>query len=794
MKRQLLFSIIFQVFVFSQISAQNVSLYGNIIDQNNKEPLPAASVALYVTQDSTLISGTVTDTTGAFKLEHLSRGNFFLIASFIGFLNDTIAPILLTDHNVDLGIIELKATTLLLEDVRITSGMPVMTNELDKKVYHVDKDILAETSSVSEILQNIPSVTVDINGGITLRNTSNITFFLNGKPSALLRRNASAVLQQIPASSIKQIEIITNPSAKYRPDGVGGIINIVLKKEKTKGLNGQASVQGGNEYRYNAGLNLNYGMERLKLYGNYELRHSDSKVLYTDNRVYKDSLTRQPAGTYSENGYSRTNALAHNILAGLNYELNDQNSLEVSGSYFQQNSLHHSFSGIHSCDSLKVPVTSLSNHSTNNECEKERELNFTLDHQFGNNEDHNLSIDATYAGYDEQEDKNVNQTYLIPADNYRISHYLIRKSGHQQEISVEYNLPTGSDAESNFGYAGEFIFDNIRYNNDQGRNQFLFNQEVHALYALYGQSFDHFDLKAGLRGEAAFLRSHLVIPFDSLVHQRYYKLFPTLHLGYSLSEKEEFSLGYSKRLNRPDADGLNPNPEFSDPWNAEAGNPDLKPEQIHAIELGYTYNGKQISVTSSLYYRYKYDAFTSTFHNLADSIVLVTTSNLNTRRSGGVEGTLSGTLFKKWDYQLSADVFYTTIDASDLGYSANKSAVSGNLKVYSLIRFVSQSYFQLNGYYYFPSINPQGRRESFYYLNFGLKQNLFRNKASLTFTATDFIHTYKIRYTIDSATLTQATSIQRQHPVFYLGFIWRFNNNDKKDKKELDFEGEGLVK
>lgn len=782
-------SFVFVIFS-NKAKSQSVEISGKIVEKSSREPLPSASVVLYRQFDSAFMEGTISDTLGLFRIGQLSKGNYSIVVSFIGFIPDTISGILLTE-NKDVGVVELKPSELLLDEVSITSDKSIMTTELDKKVYHVDLDIMAESSSASEILQNIPSVTVDINGGITLRNTSNITYFLNGKPSALLRRNASSVLEQIPASSIERIEIITNPSAKYRPDGVGGIINIVLKKDAKRGLTGQLSAHAGNEGRYNANLNLNYGTEDVKIFGNYGLRHSNGSILYTDSRTYKDSLSQAIINYYDETGHSKTNALSHNAFAGINYDINNYNNMELSGSYFLQNSLHHGNSEIGALDSVSHPDYNITNVQTNDEKEEEGELNFTWEHTFKNNEDHSLTFEATYAAYDEQVDKTFYQTYTFPHNIVDTSNYLIQKSGNQQEVLLDYVSPIGEDAEFESGYAGEFIFDDIRYTNNAVKSRFLFNQQIHAVYALYGQSIESFSFKAGLRAEQTFIKSHLTFPTDSLIPNNYFKVFPTLHLAYDFSDNKQLSLSYSKRLNRPDPDELNPFPEFSDPRNAEAGNPNLKPEQIHSLELGYQYSSNAFSISSSLYYRYKYDAFTALFENIGDSIVLYTTTNLNTRQSGGLEGVLSGSLFGFWTYSLTADVFYTTINASNLGYT-NKSSISGNLKGYSLFRFAKNSSVQLNAYYYFPSITPQGKRDAFYYFNIGFKQNLFKNRASITLTGTDVFHTYEIKYNIQSSALDQFTTIQRRQPVFYIGCIWRFNNYKEKDK--IEFEGDGLVK
>lgn len=790
MKKYKLAIVLISLLLFSiAVIAQQFEIKGRIVEQTTLETLPGASIAIYSKIDATLIKGAVADTVGIFKIQHLKRGNYLLVCSFIGFINDTLSVNL--HGNKNLGDISLKASILLLEEVSLTTNKPILSYNLEKKIYHVDQDIMARSGTVTEILQNIPSITVDINGVITLRNTSNITYFINGKPSALLRRNPSAILQQMPASSIERIEIITNPTAKYRPDGVSGILNIVLKKESSEGFSGQINANIGNEERYNTNINMNYAKEDFKLFGNYGFRHSNGIVLFEDKRTYKDSISKFPEEYYNETGSSQTKALSHNAFAGVNYNFNDFNNIELSATYFYQKSKHHGNSNISGFNSLEVLDYRFINKQTNDEFEKEGELNFTYEHSFKNNESQSLSLEATYAAYNEREDKSFNQIYSLPDNHSDISKYLIQKGGHQSEILVDYTLPFGEDAEFESGYAGEFIYDNIQYTNNSQSNKFLFSQQLNALYALYGQSIGKFNYKAGLRAEQTFIKSHLVFPTNSLVSNNYFKIFPTIHLGFKLNNNKQISLSYSKRLNRPDSDELNPYPEFSDPRNAEAGNPNLKPEQIHSLEFGYRFSKNKFSIISALYYHYKYDAFTTIIENIGDNIVLYTTTNLNTRQSGGLESALSGKLFKIWDYNLAGNIYYSTIDASNLGYT-NKSSISGNLKGYSLFKIANNTFIQLNAYHYFPSITPQGRREPYYYINAGFKQNLLKQKASLTITGTDVFHTYKIKYNINSTQFDQFTNISRNQPIWYIGFIWRVNNFS--DKEKLNFEKNGLVK
>jgi len=277
-----------------------------------------------------------------------------------------------------------------------------------------------------------------------------------------------------------------------------------------------------------------------------------------------------------------------------------------------------------------------------------------------------------------------------------------------------------------------------------------------------------------------------------MVKNDYFKPYPTLHLSYALADNHEIGLSYSKRINRPDADELNPNPEFSDPRTAEAGNPNLKPQQIHSIELGYHAKGEKFAFTPTLYYRYKYDAFTSIKTTIGDSIILTTIQNLDSRQSAGLEIILSGNPHKNLNFNLSANVFYDQIDATGLGFSDKKSVVSADVKFYSVINITPTTLFQLNLYYYSPRITPQGQRDQYYYANAGFKQQLFKKQAALTLTVSDVFHTYKISRETAIPELVQRTKYNRKGAVIYLGFTWFFNAQNNGTEKELKFEGEGL--
>ena len=772
--------------------AQSGTVSGQVVEMASDEPLQYATVALFRAHDSVSeINGTTTDVDGKFQFPQVNSGAYFLKVSYVGFKN-TKTHVFNHSGHTDLGQIKIEADRILLEDVTVSGEKSALVHTVDKKIYNVGQDILSETGSATEILQNIPSVSVDVNGNVTLRGTSSILFLVNGKPSALLRRSAASALEQIPAATIERIEVITNPSAKYKPDGTGGIINIVLKKDTRQGLNGQVSAGVGNEKRYNANLNLNYGSEKVNVFGNYGIRHSERRINYSDNRIYRDSTGNEILLYYSEDAGSQSNALAHIASAGLEYNLNDNNTLELSGDFFSQNSLHKSVSEIAEDDSGHQPKSRITSNETNDEFEHELEMSATWEHQFNDNEDHSFSIDATRSSYNEQEDQTYYEVFTLPQPASDTETNLVQKQGDQTEISAEYALALNEDAQLEAGYYGEFIHEDIRYTKNREPDRFVLNQDVHALYLLLEKELDDFTFKAGLRAEQAYIKSHLLQPIDSLIPNDYFKLFPTLHLAYDLSDNSTIGLSYSRRINRPDADELNPNPEFYDPRNAEAGNPNLKPQQIHSVELAFHTRGEKLSFSPALYYRYTYDAFTAIKRPESDSILITTIENLNSRQSAGFEGIISSSPLPYLDMNLSTDIFYDQIDATSLGYSDKKSVVSVNFKFHSYLKATKKTMIQVDAYYYSPRITPQGQRNQFFYMNAGVRQQLFGKHAAATFTISDIFHTYRISREIDVPELYQETKYQRKGAVFKFGFTWFIRSTNINNDKELKFEGEGL--
>ncbi len=614
----LIFFNVFSAFVNPVISPAKGILAGKIVEKETQVPMPDANVVLFNANDHSQVTGTTTDEDGEFQFIDLPNGVYYVQVDFIGF-KTLKTPIIRIENNtetIDLGKIEIDVSPIVLEGVEITAEKSMYQYSIDRKVYHPAKDLIGQSGSVSEVLQNIPGVSVDVDGQVSLRGNSNVTFFINGKPSLLMMKNSAAALQQMAANSIDRIEVMTNPSARFKPDGVGGIINIVLKKESRRGFNQTIISNAGNRERYNVNMTINYFPEKVNLFGSYGLRRTDNPRTSTDSRVKRTSLD-DIQSYYDRNISSFVRPLSHIASMGLDYSIDDKNSLEISGNYYFQDSYHTQSFATTMSDEKRQTTSSFTTDRTNDEFEKEYEISANYKRSF-DEEGHTLQFELNLSGYDEKEDNFYDEKYSIPAFTNALRHFLVRKGGHLSEFYAEYTHPINEDTEFEAGYVGEFLRDDIRYlgeNQDlqQGNwikdisksNRFLFNQDIHALYLTFGRSIEKLSFLAGLRAEQALITSNLVTS-TSKIPNNYFRLYPTLHLAYELNDKQQFQLNYSRRVNRADSDEHNPFAEYTDPRNAEAGNPKIKPEKVHSVEFGYHLRNEDFSFIPSFYYRYKF--------------------------------------------------------------------------------------------------------------------------------------------------------------------------------------------
>jgi outer membrane receptor protein involved in Fe transport len=779
--------------VLAQETPGTGSVSGIIIEKTSNSPLEFANVVIRSISDSTKYEGTVTDRKGQFAFDKLPLGDYRIVYSFIGFdkVETPVFTLSAKQMKLNLGKLYISETTAFLGEVSVTAQRSTFVNSIDRKIFNVGQDVMSKTGSVSDLLKNVPSVQVDIDGNVSLRGSANVMFLINGKPSALMGTNRAAVLEQMPATSVEKIEIITNPSAKYKPDGTSGIINLVLKKDKALGLNGLVSANAGNNDRYNCNLSVNYNPGKFNVFGSYSLRQ-DERLRYT-NDYRKHFIPETDTVNYTHVvSTDLSKPLSHIIQAGGEYKINPHNIAGTTASYNYRSFLRKA-NDENVWQNTSLDTTKYFDRSRRDpEFEKDLELSANYVHSFAK-DGHEITVDYTASLSTEQEDNHYTNKYFIPGIQPTFDNTLIRQGDNEAQFSVGYSNPISEErkleagylletAGSDMNYYGEF------YDPDFGRwlkdtvksNRFKYNQAIHVLYVTYEQNFGRFGFLCGIRAEETFGKSNQVTT-GKVINSSYFRIYPSLHFSYKLTDLHEIQVNYSHRIRRPEGDELNPFPEWVDPYNLRVGNPYLKPADVHSTELGYQYKKKEITFLSTLYYRYTYNGMTDITRYVNDTVKVTTRENLSKSSSAGLELVLSATAGKFGTLNLSTNTFYYTIDASSLGYSSNKSIISWSANLSAGINLSKSSVLQITSNYAGATLTPQGRQLPAFVLNTGFKQEMFNRKLALIVTVSDVFNTLKNKTIIDTPVLYESVTRRRSARIFYAGFTWTFGNQKRKD-------------
>jgi outer membrane receptor protein involved in Fe transport len=779
--------------LFSQQSNRVIS--GTVVDKISKQPVEFVNVVLLTDKDSIVVKGTVTDKKGRYTLTDITPGNYSVRYTYIGYAIPETKRLIITREQtaIQLGTIELSNRTTTLNEVVVTGKKSMLRTSIDRKVYQVSQDLMSKSGSASDILKNIPSVEIDIEGNVNLRGSGEVMILINGRPSPLMGKNRAEVLQQLPANSIERIEVITNPSARFRPDGTSGIINIVLKKNTTNGMTGNIIGNIGNRERSNGSLNLNYKKGKFNSFITYNIRQDERNRFNELDRTYFDS-TGKISGYYEENGKLKARPLSHLLRGGIDYSINEKNSIGFSVNYIP--------SGLTRNDLVQRYYFDKNNQLTNQfnrtryapATEYENDATLYWQRNF-KKEDEELRVEATISAQAEDEKNYYNNIYNYPPQRSLPDNNWVNQIEKNQQVTVDYVNPLTEKSKLEIGYAGSFIqqdidfyvedFDTLQNKfipNNLRSNRFLYNESVHAVYGTWQHTYDAFSFSLGLRAEAAHTKVNLQTK-DSIINNQYFQLYPTLHLAYQL-RKGELQLNYSRRVNRPDGDDMNPFPEYIDPLNLRAGNPKLLPEYIHSVELGYQLKGEKFSFVPSIYYRYKYNGFTTVTKPINDSVLLTTRENLSNDQSAGIELIASFNSAKFFSANLSANIFYNSINADNLGILQKKSIVSFSTNFISTFTFTPNTQMQLSCNYRSARQTAQGQFFPTFVINMGARQDLFKKKLAITLTLSDVFKTLRQKVTLNTAYFNQTAITSRDARVLYIGFSYRFGTAAKKPVTE----------
>ena len=824
--------------------AQNGTVRGRVTDARTGENIEYATVALLSPKDSTLKGGTVTESNGAFRIE-APYGRYLLRITFVGYEPQYYksAVTLSAEHpSVNLGKVAINPQATLMEAVEVVAERSMVEYQLDKRVVNVDKNIVAGGGTASDVLEQVPSVAIDNDGNVTLRGSSNVKVLVNGRPSELLASDLSTLLEQIPASTVENVEVITNPSAKYDPEGMSGIINIKLKDRTAGalGLNGVVNVNVGDPLPFvvpdslpsfiptaMGNISLNYTTEKYNLFFN-----ADGGLRQRGNKGESDIEYLNNAGTVTSHNtieqYSLNPNRMGSVKLGGEYYFNSKNSLLLSYQLRGGNRMRNSNSYAHDllyADSLRYHQTGTGdNHNRNHS------FNLLYTRKF-DRKDEELTFDATFSTRQVHGDGGQEQTYADPAAN--LARYYQRLSiteNHHQALNLKLNWLRPLDSffgrdgwRLESGYEGRMDWpdqraDYTRVSYTAGlldtvydalsSTHFNYRQQVHAVYATLGGSLtEQLSLQAGLRGEYASIYGvDLYHPGTDTIDKPYWQLYPTLHLSYKISDLQSAQVSYSRRVRRPHMWDLNPYMDIREDNQMSFGNPNLDPEYTNAFEISYNLGVKKINIFTSLYYRQTNNMITHYgFTWCADSVARYawwepynpqfdgyrasTSFNLSTGYNYGMEFIFDWQIFQWWKINISLNLYQSHITGTELLHNQSTSSFQASGKFSSFMTLPNDWTIQFSGQYWAPWLDLQTQMDPSYWADLAVKKDVFNKRGTINLRVSDVFCTGGWGHTTYSQTFNRVVKAKRLSPVVTLGFSWKINNGLKQRPQQMEEEG-----
>jgi len=766
---------------------------GKIVEAGTKTPMEYANVAIYSQQDSSIVGGIMTQADGAFEIKNVPPGKYYLQANFIGFEKHTLPGITINRSGsvANIGTLELKPATKEIKGVDVVADKARVEFKLDRRVVNVSQEISAAGGSAVDALANTPSVDVDIEGNVSVRGSSDFTVLIDGKPSVL---DGSDALKQIPASDIERIEVITNPSAKYDPEGVAGIINVVMKKHIKGSFSGVANLSASNTNKTRGDLTLNYRNDKwtFMLGGDFQ-----NMVFSGERNVHQELYNADTTTVINSVGNMDRTWKGKGVRGGIDYHISDKTTLSMSGRVgdytFQRNSLstQHTYDNFGTDNYIFEDNTSARKGNYWNS-------DFTYSHNF-NKEGHKL-IATFYASGREGPDNEYQTRYPSDANGNPIDQNpdkirtVEASNDNEYRLKADYTLPVNEEDKFEAGYQGrvnreseDYLFENFDYasdswvNNPNFSSAFDFSRDIHALYAIWSHSTKSFSWQTGLRAEYTKREMDHTASSDPYIIDRV-DWFPSVHLSQKFGRDIELQSSYSRRISRPRGWDLEPFPSYMDPYNIRVGNPALEPEYTDSYELSVLKRIKKSFISLEGYYRRTNNLITRIQELRSDGIIYHTRANMNSDQSLGSELMANLDLYPWLRIIASGTVFYYRLEGSVNGESVDRNSTNFNSRLTADLKFTPTTRFQLMSIYRGPSVSAQGEYKGMAFANASLKQELFNKKLSATLQVRDIFGTMKRSGTSYGDGFKTDFEFKREPRVFQLTLSYIINNYRSKSR------------
>jgi outer membrane receptor protein involved in Fe transport len=777
---------------------------GVIHDSTTDGPIEYATVGLYRQSDSVLVNGTVTDNSGAFMMKGLPNGQYYLEASFIGFNKKTISNIILTpqSHTLDLGVIALHINITKIADVQVIAQSQRVEYKIDKKVVNVSQDISAAGGSLVNVLENTPSVQVDVEGNVSLRGSGNFQLLIDGKPSVI---QGSEGLQQIPASAVQSLEIITSPSAKFDPDGAAGIINVIMKKQKNTGVGGVVNASIGTREKYTTDFLINFRKKKINYFigaeyadfNNFNNGEGERRTYAGDTTTYQ--LTRVD-GVFSRQSL--------NLKTGFDYNLSDKSTFSLSGAVNNRTHDRDFESLNHWYDEPFVRDSFYRENSISSD--KDLFYNLNLDFQKKYDENgHMLQASVYFAAGNEEETEDdvirlTDDEYVVTGQEPARTRSDQSNSESNWKFELDYTKPLGTGKlemglqsrwdidEADYIYKDYQPLNNEWIRNDTISNSLNYRDALQSAYGMYNGPLGKFEYQLGLRAEYDNRRLEQITNSETFTYQKFH-FFPSFYIIRKLSDSHQFQFTYTRRIQRPDERDLNPFKEFRGSSNVFYGNPALTPEFTNSLELNYQYTFKKGFVSLETYYRGTTDKITriTGVDTLNGKQVFTnTTTNADSDHSLGIEIMTNVDLTRWWQLNLTGNLYRYQLEGDVEGDQVTTVSTTWRANYSTMFRVGKNTRFQLMGFYNGPSSTLQGKRDGFFVTNAAVRRDFLNKQLTVSLNARDVFASGKFAFTAEGTSFYAHNKFWREAPVVTLNLSYRINNYRQTSRKGMNEQGE----
>jgi outer membrane receptor protein involved in Fe transport len=777
-------------------SIEPAKITGQVMQTGDK-PVEFATITLLKAKDSSLVKGAIADINGQYEFEKVVQGKYLVAAAYVGMTKAYSQPFEIKESTpVKVAVLTLGTDAKNLKEVNVTAKKPFIEQRADKMIVNVENSIVGAGGTAMEVLEKSPGISIDKDDNINLKGKNGVIIMIDGKLTNMSSQDVAQLLKSMPSSNIEQIELITNPSAKYDAAGNAGIINIKLKKNKAVGTNGNLTVGGayGLTPKWNGALNLNHRDEKFNLFGSYNYNHRENKQRLG---VYRTTTTEGQFSIFDQQSERLYNGDYHGVKVGMDYFINKNNTIGVMVDAGFRNSNEHGdvitkIGGRESVDSILRTNTTNDGtwsrwaYNVNYRAVLDtagRELNVDLDYAYNKEKRganiHSTIWDAMGKNYMHGDSSRSSQPYNIDIKTVKVDY--VHPLAHQAKLEAGLKLSfvtTDNDAKFDSLRNGSWIYDGNR------SNHFIYEENVNAAYINFHKQFKKVSVQLGLRGEQSNVKGNSVT-INQVTDTSYFNLFPSVFVGYDVAKNHQLGFSYSRRLQRPNYEDLNPFEVYLDRYTVVAGNPYLKPSYANSIELTHTFKH---FLTTSVGYTHTKDKITQIVEADKDVVTGDTLSirykYLNVATSDMVNLNVSFPLpITKWWSSFTylsgyVNKYETVVNDRTVNISAG-GFMGRTQQTFTLPKDITA---EVSFFYLSRQIADEGlfRMKPMCALDFGVSKKVLHKKGTLKLNVNDVLNVQRFRGDFENGGRYTAINSKWESQQVRLSFNYRFGSTSIK--------------